>query len=244
MTDAVIEQQGELGPGDKPKAKSTVASTSRLKRIVRSTLLRDGAAVAGILSVIVWGAWVTHELAGVRQDRIVSVKLSELVGSYVEAQRYSGSPPERVKAEMTAFMVSLDKELQRRGAAGEVVLVGEAVLTKNVSDVTDTVRKAVFASGVPVPRRLTPEQIAEMAVASAPRRELPPEPELPGSPASLPAPAPFIGPAPTGGGMAGDPFAPQYRPQMGGDPSVMPMGSPVGGGASVSSFGGPGGGGN
>ncbi|MGF7151640.1 hypothetical protein FHS96_005306 [Sphingomonas zeicaulis] len=243
MTEAVIEQQGELGLGDTPRARPVVATSSRLKRILRSTLLRDGVAVAGVLSVVVWGAWVTHELTGVRQDRIVSVKLSALVGSYVEAQRYSGSPPERVKAEMTAFMVSLDKELQRRGAEGEVVLVGEAVLTKNVSDVTASVRKAVFASGVPVPRRLTPEQIAEMAVASAPRRELPPEPELPGAPAPLPAPAPFIGPAPAGGNMAGDPFAPQYRPQMG-DPSAVPMGSPVGGGASVSSFGGPGGGGN
>lgn len=235
MTEAVMEDQGELGLGDTPLQPPAPPKPARAKRIMRSSLLRDGAVLAAGVAIVVWGAWVSHELVQPRQDRIVSVKLSDLVGSYVEAQRYSGAPPERVKAEMTAFMVSLDKELQRRGAEGEVVLVGEAVLTRNVSDVTDNVRKAVFASGVPVPRRLTPEQLQQMSAASAPRRELPPEPELPGAPAPLPAPAPFVGPA-----SSADPFAPQYRPQAG----SVPMGSPVGGGASVSSFGGPGGGGN
>ena len=48
---------------------------------------------------------------------------------------------------------ALDKELQRRSAGGQIVLVGEAVLTKNVPDITDSLRQSVYASGVPRPRR-------------------------------------------------------------------------------------------
>lgn len=115
-----------------------------------------------VLALFVWGMWVTRALTAPKQDHIVSARLSALVGDYVEAQRFSGSPPERVQAEMRAFMSSLDKELQRRSANGQVVLVGEAVLTKNVPDITESLKKAVFASGVPEPKRVSVEQLQRM----------------------------------------------------------------------------------
>jgi hypothetical protein len=63
---------------------------------------------------------------------------------------------------MQAFMASLDKELARRSAHGDVILVGEAVLSKNVDDITETVKKAVYASGVPIPKRITAEELQRL----------------------------------------------------------------------------------
>ena len=111
--------------------------------------------------------WVTRALTQSKQDHIVSARLSSLVGDYVEAQRYSGSPPDRVRAEMQAFMSSLDTELQRRSQSGQIVLVGEAVLTKNVPDITDSLKKAVFAAGVPEPKRLSVEELQRMQELAA-----------------------------------------------------------------------------
>src|SRR3546814_14289436 len=92
--------------------------------------------------------WVTRELVKPRQDRIVAARLSSIVGDYVQAQARSASPPAQVEAEMRKFMESLDSELAHRAKKGEVVLVGEAVLTKNVPDITDTLRDAVYASEI------------------------------------------------------------------------------------------------
>ena len=49
-----------------------------------------------LVAAIIWGMWVTRALTQSKQDHIVSARLSALVGDYVEAQRFSGSPPDRV----------------------------------------------------------------------------------------------------------------------------------------------------
>ncbi|WP_288937387.1 TrbI F-type domain-containing protein [uncultured Sphingomonas sp.] len=110
------------------------------------------ALVALAILLAIWGMWVTRALVAPREQHIVKADLSRIVGDYVQAQARTDTPPERVQAEMRRFMASLDGELQRRGRAGEVVLVGEAVLSKNVTDITADVAKAVYASGVPQPR--------------------------------------------------------------------------------------------
>jgi len=182
--------------------------------------------VAGLLAlaIVIWGMWVTRALTQSKQDNIVSARLSSLVGDYVEAQRYSGSPPERVRTEMQAFMASLDKELQRRSQSGQIVLVGEAVLTKNVPDITESLKKAVFAGGVPEPKRLSVEELQRLqqlstptAVAEASRQVVPSSPSTvdPFNPPSAGAQAPAASIAPA---------------------AQVPAQAP---GASVSTFGGP-----
>lgn len=168
-----------------------------------------------LLGALIWAMWITRQVPA-RQDHIVSVRLSDLVGEYVEAQRYSASPPERVKAEMQAFMASLDKELERRSAGGDVVLIGEAVLSKNVDDITDTVKKAVYASGVPVPKRLTAEELERLQQMAV---QVPQQPQ---------APAQAADPR-----LAGQQMVPQVQAPVPAQPSMGPQG------ATVSSFGGP-----
>lgn len=177
-----------------------------------------------ILALAIWGIWVTRTLMMPREQHIVRADLSRIVGEYVTAQSRTLTPPERVQSEMKQFMSSLDAELGRRGAKGQVVLVGEAVLSKGVPDITDDVAKAVYASGVNRPK---PASEAELRAAiqrqqmqtgqqAAPQQQLAPQ---------MPAPAAA---APDVSGFA----APQ-----GGPVAAAPANGPVG--AAMQSFGGP-----
>lgn len=136
------------------------------------------------LVVTGWGMWVTQRLVAPRHDRIVSARLSALVGEYVQAEARSATPPAQVEAEMRAFMRALEREIQRRGAAGQIVLVGEAVLTRNVPDVTDSLRRAVYASGVPRPRVMSAADRPRTPVLAMPRAAAG-YPTEAGSPATL-----------------------------------------------------------
>lgn len=76
---------------------------------------------------------------------IAKVQLSGIVGEYVQAQARSATAPEQVTIETRAFMGEVQKNLERRGASGQIVLVGEAVLAGNVPDITTEVRREVYA---------------------------------------------------------------------------------------------------
>jgi hypothetical protein len=127
-----------------------------------------GQLLCGLLVVIaiVWAVWVTKTVTA-KREHIVSVRLADVVGDYVEMQRYSVSPPEQVRAEMQQFMQALDKELQARSGKGQIVLVGEAVLSKDVEDITNSVKKAVFTSGIAMPKRASAADLQLMQQAAA-----------------------------------------------------------------------------
>lgn len=104
------------------------------------------AAVCALVCTGLWGAWVTRELVG--KDEIAPmarIQLSSMVGEYVQAQARSATPPEQVTAETKAFMAEVEGNLKARGAKGQIILVGEAVLAGDVPDITAEVRKQVFA---------------------------------------------------------------------------------------------------
>lgn len=178
-----------------------------------------------VLTLVIWGMWVTRALTAPKQEHIVSARLSALVGDYVEAQRFSGSPPERVQAEMRAFVASLDKELQRRSASGQVVLVGEAVLTKNVPDITDSLKTAVFAAGVPIPKRASVEELQRLQALSSAQAGIAVGQSQPALPQGAIDPM---------GAASALPLQPQVQT---GVPSQQAI--PIGPSASVATFGGP-----
>lgn len=218
-----MAEQPEL---DLPPVLPSAPKTAAAKRKVGFGGFTRPQMLLGVLLIgaVVWGMWVTRILTASKQEHIVSARLSSLVGDYVEAQRFSGSPPDRVRAEMQAFMSSLDKELQRRSESGQVVLVGEAVLTKNVPDITDSLKKAVFASGVPEPKRLSVEELQRLqelsaAQAAAVSRQMPSAAPPTIDPMSA---MPAMVPQGQGGGAPASQQFPQSVP-----------------GASVSTFGGP-----
>lgn len=176
-----------------------------------------------LLVALVWAMWITKTITAEKPQHIVKADLSRIVGEYVQAQARSATPPEQVQAQMRTFMASLDTELQRRGAAGQVVLVGEAVLSKSVPDITADVAKAVYASGVKVPMPATRAQMGSMMQGQVPTAPViaPVETAQVAIPTAAPNPFGEV-PAPT--------VVQDVAPV---DPSVA--------GAAVSTFGGPGG---
>ena len=104
------------------------------------------AMVGALVAAGLWGAWVTKNVLGAGdRPAIAKVQLSGFVGEYVQAQARSATPPEQVTTETRAFMGEVQKNLERRGASGQIVLVGEAVLAGNVPDITAEVRREVYA---------------------------------------------------------------------------------------------------
>ena len=180
---------------------------------------------AVLLVALLWAVWITKAVTAEKPQHIVKADLSRIVGEYVQAQARSATPPDQVQAQRRSFMATLDAELQRRGAAGQVVLVGEAVLSKSVPDITADVAKAVYASGVKTPTPATPTQMGAMMQG-----------QVPANPPVQIAPVQTAQVAPVA--AAPNPFAampvPAAAPDVASvDPSTV--------GASVSSFGGPGG---
>ena len=174
------------------------------------------------LLAIIWCMWVTKALIAPKQDHIVSARVSSSVGEYVQGQARSASPPAQVESEMRTFMASLDRELQRRSANGQVVLVGEAVLTKNVPDITDSLKSAVYASGIARPKPASAEDLQRLEQLGA--AQIPAQPT---------AAAQSFGPTATIDPLA----AAQGMP-----PQAMPVQAPPqyeAPGATVSTFGGP-----
>jgi hypothetical protein len=176
-----------------------------------------GQLIAGalILVLLLWSMWVTKQLLTPKEDRIVSARLSSIVGEYVQAQAHSASPPAQVEAEMKAFMASLDKEIQSRSAGGQVVLVGEAVLTRNVPDITESLKKAVYASGIRMPHQASAQdfqRLQQQINGPAESASIPfPTPTVPNSeqPGSLDPSASVFGATSPGGSAGPPPVAPR-----------------------------------
>jgi len=154
-----------------------------------------------VLSVVMllWAAWVTKHIASAPpQLPMASVRLEALVTEYVQAQSHSNGTPEAVTQQTARFMSAIEDELKRVGASGTTVLVGEAVLSKNVPDITDQVRKAVYAK-VPLPAAAPAAAAGPQLGAAAPAPVLAPQ----GMGASaVAAPSPFAG-APVGTAFPG-----------------------------------------
>ena len=181
-----------------------------------------------LLIAAVWAMWVTKAMLTPKPEPIVSARLSSIVGDYVQAQARSAAPPAQVEAEMRKFMATLDGELQRRSEKGQIVLVGEAVLTRNVPDITESLKSAVYAAGVARPREASAAELqmmqqqamAQSAAMGGPQAGVvaPPSGSMAGPQLMPGAPA-----APGGSQMPQAQFQPQAQPPA----------------ASVSTFGGP-----
>ena len=103
-------------------------------------------------------------------------------------------------------MTSLDGELQRRSASGQVILVGEAVLSKGVEDITPEVVKAVYASGVKRPAPASAEQLMQSG-SEGPIPQVPIDPPAPQAAAGGAAFGPLPQQAPAATAAAAAPMA-------------------------------------
>lgn len=135
-----------------PASPSSAAPSRRVRHPHKG--LPPAAFALGSLAVgaLLWGAWVTKSILdpAVVRSPIASVRLEQIIGEYVQLQARSETAPELVGQQMQTFMTVLGEELKARGSDGTTVMVAEAVLSQNVPDITDDVRRVIY-SKVPPP---------------------------------------------------------------------------------------------
>lgn len=136
-----------------------------------------GIAIGAVLiGTSVWGAWITREVIKLKSRRIVAVSLSAMINDFVMAEARSGNSPEQVERDTRHFMALLQDVLKKRAQDGTTILVGEAVVSGSVPDVTAEVRGEVgrlITANAPaaaptlgaVPQRLAPVPSSESAPA-------------------------------------------------------------------------------
>lgn len=140
---AEIESAPVAASGNRPRVSSAKRGVS----------VKEVLTVAALVGAVSWGAWVTKNIVDPAQDQgqFVKLQLQGVITEYLQAQARSGSDERSAAAATTAFMGELDKAVASLGKSGKVVLVNEAVIGGDMPDVTEEVKKAVYAK-VPMPR--------------------------------------------------------------------------------------------
>lgn len=120
-----------------------MADTTLLQSFNRTLALRLGAVLA-LVGVTLWVAWVSREVARPR-EQIVTVRLSETIARFVDAEARSGKAPEDGQARTLAYLQAAEAAVGEMGSNGRVVLVAEAVLAGDVPDATAELEQRVAA---------------------------------------------------------------------------------------------------
>jgi hypothetical protein len=202
---------------DSDTATAARAPESELKPGKGFAGLSRGQILVGVLLLFasIWAMWTTRELLRLREHKVVSVRLGELVNQFALAEARSGDDPDKVTARTRAYMQALDSALKERSQDGAVVLVGEAIVSSSDEDITAAVA-ADIAKLVPMP----------VAQALPPRMPVAPTSGPTASPGGVGqallgamGSSPAAGAAPTSGIEQGAGYGPSPYQQGAPDPS-------------------------
>ena len=126
-----------------------MAEPSLIQSFNRPLVLRISAVLL-LVGLLLWGAWVSRELARPR-EQIVTVRLAETIARFVDAEARAQKDPQEGQARTLAYLKAAEAAVQDMGTGGRVVLVAEAVLAGEVPDVTPELERRIAA-------RLSPEK--------------------------------------------------------------------------------------
>jgi uncharacterized protein HemY len=120
-----------------------MAEPSLLQSFNRPLVLRISAVLL-LVGLLLWGAWVSRELARPR-EHIVTVRLAETIARFVDAEARAQKDPEVGQARTLAYLKAAEAAVQDMGTGGRVVLVAEAVLAGEVPDATPELERRIAA---------------------------------------------------------------------------------------------------
>ena len=126
-----------------------MADMPLLQSFNRPLALRLGGVLLTVC-LLLWGAWVSRELVKPR-EQIVTVRMSETIARFVDAEARERQDPEAGQARTLAYLKAAEAAVQEMGGNGRVVLVAEAVLAGEVPDATPELERRIAA-------RLSPEK--------------------------------------------------------------------------------------
>jgi conjugal transfer pilin signal peptidase TrbI len=98
--------------------------------------VRSVGAVLLIAAVILWIIWVSLRLTQPTGPQIVQVRMSEIVRDFVDAEAKGNSDPEVTRQNIARYLQATEAAVDEYSRSGHVILVAEAVLSKNTPDAT------------------------------------------------------------------------------------------------------------
>lgn len=108
----------------------------------RQFATRFGAGL-GLAAALAWGAWITHQVAQNERPRIVTVRLAETIGTFVDEAARADASPEAVQAASQAYLAAAEAAVEAMNDRERVVLVAEAVLAGKVEDATPELERRI-----------------------------------------------------------------------------------------------------
>ena len=100
-------------------------------------------AVALLVAALLWGAWITQQVTSSPEQRIVTVRLAETIGTFVEEAARADADPAVVQAASLAYLKAAESAVADMGHDGRVVLVAEAVLAGAAEDATPELEQRI-----------------------------------------------------------------------------------------------------
>lgn len=100
-------------------------------------------AVALLVAALLWGAWLTQQVTSAPKQRIVTVRLAETIGTFVEEAARADADPAVVQAASLAYLKAAEAAVADMGRDGRVVLVAEAVLAGAAEDATPELERRI-----------------------------------------------------------------------------------------------------
>jgi len=100
-------------------------------------------AVALLVAALLWGAWITQQVTSSPEQRIVTVRLAETIGTFVEEAARADADPAVVQAASLAYLKAAESAVADMGHDGRVVLVAEAVLAGAAEDATSELEQRI-----------------------------------------------------------------------------------------------------
>ena len=100
-------------------------------------------ALALLVAALLWGAWITQQVTSAPKQRIVTVRLAETIGTFVEEAARADADPAVVQAASLAYLKAAESAVADMGHDGRVVLVAEAVLAGAAEDATSELEQRI-----------------------------------------------------------------------------------------------------
>jgi len=111
--------------------------------IVSRHLVAKVAAILALAGVLLWAAWVSRELAHNKAPTIVTVRLAETIGKFVDEAARADAEPQAVQAASLAYLKAAEAAVAELGGGGRIVLVAEAVLGGDTEDATPELERRI-----------------------------------------------------------------------------------------------------
>jgi hypothetical protein len=94
-------------------------------------------AMPACIAALLWGVWITREITNEPPiQRIVTVRLAETIGTFVEEAARADADPAAVQAASLAYLKAAESAVDDMGRDGRVILVAEAMLAGAAEDAT------------------------------------------------------------------------------------------------------------